>query len=164
VTALAPKSTDIVVIGNLAKLRRVVVLDEYGTSCKCSMCTTKVEHPKRWRQVGLKALRTRARRRAKKSGLDFKDALTAVESELKSEEKHGKLVERLEKHTVNGISWCPNCRKTLSRDANACANMSCCAWELATKGKRPEYLTRPQSSKQRRKQCVLSWQRRSLTG
>ena len=150
--------TDVVVIGNwngrnavkgecmrspvktlrrcMARSKRVVVLDEFNTSCKCNACgpvkgsdCDKVEHPKRQRDLKKKAWLKRVKLREERAGRALSEA----------EKKELRRVER----RINGISICPHCEKRWSRDVNACCNFSCCFYAMCTKaGKRPPYLER----------------------
>jgi hypothetical protein len=151
--------TDVVVVGNwtgrnavkgecmrspvktlrrcMARSKRVVVLDEFNTSCKCNACgpvkgpeCEKVEHPKRQRELKKKAWAKRVERKEERAGRALSE----------SEKKELRRVER----RINGISICPHCEKHWSRDVNACCNFSCCFYAMCTKaGNRPSYLERP---------------------
>jgi len=112
---------------HLAKCRALIVIDEYKTSCTCSLCEGGIIHPKEIRMISnrkLERMLAHAQRTGEVNVKEFRDL------------HKKKMVE------CAGISECKSCSRRLPRDLNAVHNMSRCFWNITTHGERPKYLSR----------------------
>jgi hypothetical protein len=131
----------------LQKHRRLAIMGEFNTSCKCAACgpdrgdaCEKVIHPIRQRTLSRKAWDKSVQKTQAKLARDL----------TSNEKKELQFVDR----KINGLSIFPHCKRSWSRDVNACCNFSHGFYYTCVHDARPTYLQR---NPKRRLVGVLIW-------
>ena len=112
--------------------RRLLILDEFGTTKMCSFCDHELTHPKEKRMIrDRKVEKLLEREMEKREGRMTEEEKEAFKDKAKNVKK-----------VVQGTSICPE-HGRMPRDPSASHNMSQCFFSLLYKGERPPRLQRP---------------------
>ena len=116
---------------HLAVTRRLLILDEFGTTKMCSFCDHELTHPKEKRMIRDRKVEKLLEREMEKRGGGMTEEKEAFKDKVRN-------VQRV----INGVSICPE-HGRMPRDPSASHNMSQCFFSLLYKGERPLRLQRP---------------------